>query len=234
MRLRAPGKHSGFTLRRPPTAATDRDGRQTAPSNPRTSGSTRADHGFARPGRPRRDRHAREDDAEQIAGLQVAAWRTAYAGFLPAAELHGLGTAALAGFWRDRIGAGADVLVHDGGRRILGFSSFGPARDDGLGQRPDVEELYAFYARPECWGTGVGRSLMRSTLSVWAERGTRAGYLWVLERNTRGRDFYRKGGWRQDPTAAPSGSGPDALEVRYELTGIGTRCGDCAPRAHRR
>ncbi|MFC8706815.1 GNAT family N-acetyltransferase [Streptomyces anulatus] len=54
----------------------------------------------------------------------------------------------------------------------------------------------SFYARPESWGTGVGRSLMRSTLSVWAERGTRAGYLWVLERNTRGRDFYRKGGWR--------------------------------------
>ncbi|MEV6437525.1 GNAT family N-acetyltransferase [Streptomyces anulatus] len=84
-----------------------------------------------------------------------------------------------------------------------------------------AEELYAFYARPECWGTGVGRSLMRSTRSVWAERGTRAGYLWVLEHNTRGRDFYRKGGWRQDPTAAPSGSGPDALEIRYELTGIG-------------
>lgn len=174
---------------------------------------------------PRRDRHAREDDAGQIAGLQVAAWRTAYAGILPAAELHGLDTAALTGFWRDRIeagtAAGAHVLVHDDGRRILGFSSFGPARDDDLGQRPDVEELYAFYARPECWGTGVGRSLMRSTLSVWAERGTRAGYLWVLERNTRGRDFYRKGGWRQDPTAAPSGSGPDALEVRYELSGIG-------------
>ncbi|MEU4028157.1 GNAT family N-acetyltransferase [Streptomyces anulatus] len=179
------------------------------------------------PGRaaPGRDRLAREDDAEQIAGLQVAAWRTAYAGILPAAELHGLDTAALAGFWRGRIEAGstagAHVLVHDEGRRILGFSSFGPARDDDLGQRPDAEELYAFYARPECWGTGVGRSLMRSTRSVWAERGTRAGYLWVLERNTRGRDFYRKGGWRQDPTAAPSGSGPDALEIRYELTGIG-------------
>lgn len=174
---------------------------------------------------PRRDRLAREDDAEQIAGLQVAAWRTAYAGILPAAELRGLDTAALAGFWRGRIEAGttagAHVLVHDDDRRILGFSSFGPARDDDLGQRPDVEELYAFYARPDCWGTGVGRSLMRSTLSVWAERGTRAGYLWVLERNTRGRDFYRKAGWRQDPTAAPSGSGPDALEIRYELTGIG-------------
>ncbi|MFE1817646.1 GNAT family N-acetyltransferase [Streptomyces anulatus] len=92
----------------------------------------------------------------------------------------------------------------------------------------------SFYARPESWSTGVGRSLMRSTLSVWAERGTRAGYLWVLERNTRGRDFYRKGGWRQDPTAAPSGSGPDAVEIRYELTGIGTRPGDSAPRARRR
>lgn len=174
---------------------------------------------------PRRDRHAREGDAGQIAGLQVAAWRAAYAGILPAAELRALDTTALTGLWRDRIGAGtaggAQVLVHDDGRRIAGFSSFGPARDEDLGQRPDVEELYAFYARPDCWGTGVGRSLMRSTLSVWAERGTRAGYLWVLERNTRGRDFYRRGGWRQDPTAAPSGSAPDALEIRYELTGIG-------------
>ncbi|MEU4179694.1 GNAT family N-acetyltransferase [Streptomyces sp. NPDC026589] len=187
---------------------------------------------------PPRDRHAREEDAEQIAGLQVAAWRAAYAGILPAAELRALDTAALSSFWRDRIGAGtaggAHVLVHDAGRRIAGFSSFGPARDGDLGQRPDVEELYAFYARPEYWGTGVGRSLMRSTLAVWAERGTRAGYLWVLERNTRGRDFYRKGGWRQDPTAAPSGSGPDALEIRYGLTGIGTRRGASAPRARHR
>lgn len=160
---------------------------------------------------PRRDRYAREGDAEQIAGLQVTAWRAAYAGILSAAELHALDTTALTGFWRDRIRAGnaggAHVLVHDDGRRIAGFSSFGPARDDDLGQRPEAGELYAFYARPECWGTGVGRSLMRSTLSVWAERGTRTGYLWVLERNTRGRDFYRKGGWWQDPTAAPSASG---------------------------
>lgn len=176
---------------------------------------------------PPRDRHAREDDAEQIAELQVAAWRTAYAGILPAAELHGLDTVALTGFWRDQIAsaaaAGAHVLVHDDGQRITGFSAFGPARDDDLRQRPGVEELYAFYARPECWGTGVGRSLMRSTLSIWADRGTPAGYLWVLERNARGRAFYQKGGWRHDPTAAPSGSDPGALEIRYELTEPGTR-----------
>lgn len=176
---------------------------------------------------PRRDRHAHEEDAEQIADLQVAAWRTAYAGILPAAELRALDTTALAGFWRGQIEAGAragaQVLVHDEGPRIAGFSSFGPARDDDLRQRPDVAELYAFYARPECWGTGVGRSLMRSTLSVWADRGTRSGYLWVLERNARGRDFYQKGGWRHDPSAAPSGSDPDAREIRYRLTDIGTR-----------
>ncbi|MFJ1797806.1 hypothetical protein [Streptomyces sp. NPDC088180] len=41
---------------------------------------------------PRRDRHAREGDAGQIAGLQVAAWRAAYAGILPAAELRALDT----------------------------------------------------------------------------------------------------------------------------------------------
>lgn len=168
------------------------------------------------------DRQARESDASQIAEVQASAWRNAYASILTAAELEGLDTAALTDFWRAQIAAAAQasahVLVHDDGERIAGFSAFGPARDDDLRQRPDTEELYAFYARPECWGQGVGRSLMLSTLSVWAGKGTRTAYLWVLERNERGRTFYEKGGWRPDATAAPSGSDPGAMEIRYLLS----------------
>ncbi|GGQ07051.1 GNAT family N-acetyltransferase [Streptomyces roseolilacinus] len=167
-------------------------------------------------------RRAREDDAGPIAEVQAAAWRAAYAGILPAAELDGLDTTALAGFWRTQIAAAdeasAHVLVHDDGEGVAGFSAFGPARDDDLRQRPDTEELYAFYARPERWDRGVGRELMRSTLSVWAGKGTRTAYLWVLERNERGRAFYEKGGWRPDPAAAPSGSEPGAMEIRYLLS----------------
>jgi GNAT superfamily N-acetyltransferase len=54
----------------------------------------------------------------------------------------------------------------------------------------DDHELHALYVLPEHWGHGIGDRLLEAAGDV--------SELWVLEANTRARQFYERRGWSAD------------------------------------
>src|SRR5215475_760472 len=88
--------------------------------------------GYVRPARP--------DDADEIARIQVATWRTAYRRLLPRHVLDGLDEAWMTGRWRDAIDAPPSprhrVLVAveqaEEATHTVGFAATGPADEDAL------------------------------------------------------------------------------------------------------
>lgn len=139
-------------------------------------------------------RAGRGADAAALAGVQERSWRRAYAHVFPADEL------ARDGFvdpatWRRRLeqpprGWSTFVAERDGD--LLGYVVVGPSRD----RRTDGE-VYALYADPAVWSTGVGRALLAHAEGHLAHRYAQAT-LWVLEDNRRARRFYERCGWEPD------------------------------------
>jgi len=120
-------------------------------------------------------RRAQPRDAAAIAEVHARTWRAAYE--------HVFGSERLAtrepdvALWT-RILANERVAVHvaaHGEGRIVAFVSVGPSRDDDAGG-----ELYAIYALPEVWGTGVGPALMRAGVDDLRAAGHRDAILYVL------------------------------------------------------
>ncbi len=133
-------------------------------------------------------------------------------------KLHSLDVDKATEFWRGQIAssvaAGTQLLVTESGNQVVGFSSFGPARDDDL-KCQRVMELYALYVRPSFWGTGAGCTLMSATNQSWSQSGVVEATLWVLQRNERARAFYERFGWRIDERIQPTGANSAELEIRY-------------------
>jgi ribosomal protein S18 acetylase RimI-like enzyme len=158
-----------------------------------------------------RIRPATPDDALAIETIRVRGWRTAYRHVFPAADLDALPIDPER--WRSRLlvpPPGWSTVVCEDERRVVGFASTGPSRDeDAFG------EVYAIYVDPDAWSTGAGRALMAA-----AEEALAAEYsvalLWVLEANPRARGFYERAGWGPDGVRkAEERFGVRAPEVRY-------------------
>jgi GNAT superfamily N-acetyltransferase len=88
------------------------------------------------------------------------------------------------------------TLVVEGGGRVVGFASYGPAEDESLGTA--TGEVYGIYLLPEAIGTGVGRDLFARANERLRAAGFASAILWVLETNDRARRFYEVAGWRWD------------------------------------
>lgn len=75
---------------------------------------------------------------------------------------------------------------------VVGFATAGPSREE-----PGAGEIWALYAHPDAWGTGVGRALLGGGLGFLS-----ASYatvvLWVLRGNARATRFYEAAGFRVD------------------------------------
>jgi RimJ/RimL family protein N-acetyltransferase len=131
-------------------------------------------------------------DARAIAEVQVAGWHAAYRGLMPDERLDGFTVEVRVPAWARHLAGGSrsrtTVCEHAG--RVVGFISVGPSRDvDGWG------EVWALYALPETWGTGVGRALLAEGLAWLAARDLRRVMLWVLDGNARAIRFYRAAGF---------------------------------------
>lgn len=143
-------------------------------------------------------RAAAVDDAHGIAVVHVASWQSAYRGLMPDEVLDGLSVEQREGGWRRTIGelGGNDrTIVAVRGGEIVGWASFGPGRDEGASERG---ELWALYAHPKAFSTGVGHALISVAESALRERGFGSAYLWVLRGNDRAAAFYERHGWIED------------------------------------
>ncbi|MGN8025251.1 N-acetyltransferase family protein [Microbacterium sp. 22242] len=149
-------------------------------------------------------RPATPEDAQGIAVVHVRSWQEAYRGLLPQAVLDELSVAAREEAWLRTLTAAGDGSAQEGPRsrtvvaaqddRILGWATFGDARDEaGPGA-----ELWGLYAHPGTWSRGVGHALISHVQDTLRTEGRASAYLWVLRGNDRAAAFYERHGWLED------------------------------------
>ncbi len=158
-------------------------------------------------------RAATPADAEAIAALHAASWRSTYRGAMRDAYLDGDVVAERRAVWDERLQAPAPnqyVRVAGTAGRILGFACAYGGADPRWGT-----ELDNLHVVEGARGQGVGARLL-AAIAGWARDTHPDGglYLWVLDGNAGARRFYARLGGRDaegDYWQAPDGS---ALAVR--------------------
>lgn len=135
-------------------------------------------------------RRATLDDAEAIARVHVATWRSAYRDLLPPDFLASLSEAHYAERWRRMIGdETVAVFVAEEQEGIVGFASGGRER---AGESGYEGELYAIYILDAAEHHGHGRELVRAVAGVLREMKLSDMIVWVLRDNAPARQFYER------------------------------------------
>ena len=165
-------------------------------------------------------RHAKSMDARGIAEVHVASWQAAYRGIFPDSFLDHLSVDNREAYWIDAIAKGkSSLLVFEQEGAVIGFSSFGPSRDEDVNPNL-VGEIYAIYFAPEHWAKGYGSVLAAETLKELGAAGYSEITLWVLNDNQSAIRFYQKLGFEADGMQKED-TWKDSItlrESRYRLT----------------
>lgn len=138
-------------------------------------------------------RTAKPSDAGGLADVHDAAWRFAYRGVLPGAELERMIARRGPIWWDEAVRRRVPILVLDSGRSVCGYATFGASRARTL---PYRAELYELYIQPEYVGMGFGRRLLRTVQQRLARRGHDTFCVWCLADNDLGCGFYTHIGGR--------------------------------------
>lgn len=148
-----------------------------------------------------RVRHAEPEDVRAVAEIHVEAWRSAYADIFPEDFLKSLTVASRQAFWaqflKEKQG---NLQVAIDGDRMLGWINTGPCRDQDA--VTGDAEIWALYALPAVWSTGVGRELWLTAQTTLREQAYRRCRLWVLAQNARAIRFYQAVGFERDAVHA--------------------------------
>jgi ribosomal protein S18 acetylase RimI-like enzyme len=144
---------------------------------------------------------ASSSDCRAIAQIHVDAWRAAYDGIVPSDYLAALSVDQRETMWCTAVERGTPrVLVARMDGDVVGWIAYGRCRDDGSG--PDVGEIWAIYAAPTLWSTGVGRALWDAARRDLQEQGYRSVTLWVIRDNARAIRFYERSGFAVEANSA--------------------------------
>ena len=143
-------------------------------------------------------RRATAADADGLGHVHADAWLAAYGDVFAVDFLHVAAERrrrAWPGHFANPSALGSLLLVAvepvGDADRPAAFLNAGPNDE-----RAGTQEVLAFYAHPDAWGTGAAAALMRRGLEHLAESGDREAVLWTLAGAGRARRFYEKHGWR--------------------------------------
>lgn len=143
-------------------------------------------------------------DAPEVAAIHARALHAAYDGLLPQEFFDNLNRSHSTERWERSLRSSnwpkAGVMVAVPGPEMVGFTRFGPTRDEDE-DTALVAEIRQIYIAPEMWGRGVGKRLMSTALARLATAGYAQATLWVLDTNSRARQFYERCGWSPDGAA---------------------------------
>lgn len=162
-----------------------------------------------------RIREALKSDAEDIARLHAASWRTAYRGALSDAYLDGPIEAERANLWRGRLEQPAGnqfVVVAESGGQMVGFACAYGGEHQRWGTFLDN-----LHVTPELKRRGIGAQLMDSVAAWSAKFHPGQGiYLWVLGSNQAAQRFYvRLGGENTGTDLWTPPDGSALPKIRY-------------------
>jgi ribosomal protein S18 acetylase RimI-like enzyme len=131
-------------------------------------------------------RTAKVADADAIAALHAASWRSAYRGIFKDSTLGPALDGERRAHWSGKLATMVPddtVLIADG----VGFIAVWARGDRGFGAYIDN-----LHVHPERRSGGLGRRLLGEAMRRVAGRGEARAYLWVFDANTRAIDFYRR------------------------------------------
>lgn len=132
-------------------------------------------------------RRAKPSDAVAIANTHDEAWRAAYQGIIPGAELDKLINRRGPDWWDSAIRKGSRITVLQFGDLIAGYANYGRNRARSLFYDGEVYELYL---RPEFQGLGFGRRLFSAARKDLMQSGLRSIVVWALSDNEPAVEFY--------------------------------------------
>ena len=174
-------------------------------------------------------RRADQDDAPELARVNVAAWRRAYRGIVPDEFLDGMDSARRELGWSrwlampepDAVFVATDPVTGGGGyqagRRIVAYASVCAVREaqDAHPELP-TGELAALYTDPAVWGRGAGHAVHEAAMDALGRFGFKHAVLWVFEDNPMARTFYCRHGWTCDGVREEfEVGGQRPFELRY-------------------
>ncbi|SHO62392.1 Ribosomal protein S18 acetylase RimI [Pseudoxanthobacter soli DSM 19599] len=138
-------------------------------------------------------RRAVRGDAAAIADVHDEAWRQAYRGILPGAELERMIARRGPAWWDRAIRQRVSILVlgHEG--NTAGYVTFGQSRARTL---PYRGEIYELYLQPEYQGLGFGSKLFEAAKDALTSQGRRSLVVWALADNDVACAFYERRGGR--------------------------------------
>lgn len=160
-------------------------------------------------------RLARTSDVEDVARVQVAAWRAAYAELIASDVLAALDADEIAWEWgRSLLQPGPHrLLVAIGGDgRVVGAAAVGPSPDPDAGGAGEISLLVV---DPEYWRAGHGSRLLQASVDHLVGAGHREALTWVPLADEARRGFLQSAGWGPDTAYRDRQVGDDVLrEVR--------------------
>jgi L-amino acid N-acyltransferase YncA len=160
-------------------------------------------------------RAAQRDDAAAIARIFVESWRDSYAGLLPASYLVRLSEMRQRLLWTREIVQGGPhdgvIVAEHESYGIIGFASFGPARDRAVGYDG---EIYTLYVDPNHVGRGAGDALMQAAFGRLFADGFRSAVIWALKGNP-ARYFYETKGGRLIAERPGAVAGKPVREIAF-------------------
>lgn len=160
-------------------------------------------------------REATLADAAAVGDVHAEAWRTAYRDLFEADRLTTF-VEKRRRLWASMMVtpefARTTLLLAEHGDRVAAFAHFGPNQDNSR-----HGEIYAIYAHPSVWGSGLAATLMDNAWDLLVEAGYPRVRLWTLAGANRARRFYTGFGFRETGRTKERdyGDGRPVLEVEY-------------------
>lgn len=160
-------------------------------------------------------RLARTSDVDDVARVQVAAWRAAYSDVLPADVLDALEADEIAWEWGRALlqpGPHRLLVALDAEGAIAGAAAVGPSADpDAAG----AGEISLLVVDPERWRQGHGSRLLHASVDHLVAGGHKEAVVWVPLADEPRRAFLQSAGWGPDTAYRDREVGADVLrEVR--------------------
>ncbi|HVR31912.1 MAG TPA: GNAT family N-acetyltransferase [Acidimicrobiia bacterium] len=170
-------------------------------------------------------RSASPSDTPSIASLHVRSFVATYDHLPETRRAAGEHEGEWEAVWSRRLGVASDdhtTLVATTGNEIVGFVYIGPSPDPDDDPRR-VGQILSIHVDPASTGRGVGRALMAEAIRTLRTDGYRTASLWVVDTNTRAKDFYERLGWQHDGArntqrlSIDAKTGDEVEVVRYRL-----------------
>ena len=141
-------------------------------------------------------------DAKAIAQIHTASALEAYRGIVPDDQLKAMSSVEKRqAYWREAIEyCEPQVQVAMDGDKIVGFVGFDRSRDEK--SRQTTGEIWAIYAAPSHWNTGVGVTLWDAAREGLLEEGCTNVTVWVPLRNERALRFHELAGFKREMSTA--------------------------------